>query len=89
MAMVETDRLTDPVAKLSRAISGLFNPVIYPGVGPLLKVSKAELGELAGLSRQTVNAAIRHLEKSGVVSVEYGGLLVTDLAALRLYQDGA
>jgi CRP/FNR family cyclic AMP-dependent transcriptional regulator len=89
MAMVETDRLTDPVAKISRAISGLFNPVIYPGVGPLLKVSQAELGELAGLSRQTVNAAIKQLEKSGVVRVEYGGLLVTDLAALRRFQDGA
>jgi CRP-like cAMP-binding protein len=85
MAMVETDRLTEPVARLARAISGLFNPVIYPNVGPLLKVSQAELGELSGLSRQRVNAAIKQLERAGLVRVEYGGLLVKDLAALRRY----
>ena len=33
MAMTETDRMTDPVVKVARAISGLFDPIIYPGLG--------------------------------------------------------
>lgn len=87
MGMVETDRMADPIARLSRAIVGLYSPVLYPGVGPLLKVTQEELGELAGLSRATVNAAIKTLEERGIVRPEYGGLLVCDLAALRAHQE--
>jgi CRP/FNR family transcriptional regulator, cyclic AMP receptor protein len=83
MAMVETDRLTEPAARLARAVCGLFNPVLYPGVGPLLKASQEELGDLAGLSRQTVNIALHELESEGLLKIAYGGILVQDLAALR------
>jgi CRP/FNR family cyclic AMP-dependent transcriptional regulator len=83
MAMVETDRLTESSARLARAICGLFNPVLYPGVGPLLKVSQEELGDLAGLARQTVNAALHDLESEGLLKTAYGGILVEDLAGLR------
>jgi CRP/FNR family transcriptional regulator, cyclic AMP receptor protein len=85
IGMVETDRLTDSVARLARAIASLFNPVLYPGTQALLTVSQAELGELAGLSRQTTNAAIKKLEGDGFLNAEYGGILVKDVEALRSY----
>lgn len=83
MSMTETDRITDPTIRLARAICGLFNPVIYPGIGPLLKVSQVDLGELAGLSRQSVNVSLGELEKRGLLRRAYGGIFVEDLPALR------
>ena len=85
--MVEADRLTDPVARLARAISGMFNPVLYPNMGEKLPISQEELGELAGLPRQRANIAIKQLSAMGFVHAEYGSLVVTDLAALRNYQE--
>ena len=85
IGMVETDRLSDPVARLARAIASLFNPVLYPGTHAMLTVSQSELGELAGLSRQTTNAAIKQLQAAGLLSAEYGGVLVKSVEALRGY----
>lgn len=83
MATTETDRITDSVVRVSRALSGLFNPIIYPGIGPFLQISQEELGELAGIPRQRVNAALGKLQALGWLRVDYGGVLVQDLAALR------
>lgn len=83
--MMETDRITDPTVRLARSICALFNPVIYPGIGPLLKVSQEDLGELAGLSRQSVNLSLGELEERGLLQKAYGGIFVEDLPALRLF----
>jgi CRP/FNR family transcriptional regulator, cyclic AMP receptor protein len=83
MAMTETDRMTDPVVRVARAISGLFDPVLHPGLGPLLQISQEELGELAGISRQSANAAVKALQAAGLVRAAYGGLLIMELDALR------
>jgi len=85
MAMVETDRIDDPRLKLARSILSLFNPVLYPGMGSALLISQEELGELAGLSRQRTNAAIKALERADLVHANYGSLLVKDLQALRSF----
>ena len=85
IAQVERDRLHGPEARLARSLAGLFNPVLYPGIGPTLPVSQEELGQLVGLSRQRVNQALKRLESEGLVSVEYGGVTVRDLARLRDY----
>ena len=87
LGMVEADRLTDPVARLARAISGMFNPILYPNMGEKLPISQEELGELAGLQRQRANAAIKRLEAMGFVRAEYGSLIVTNLVGLRNYQE--
>jgi DNA-binding GntR family transcriptional regulator len=57
--------------------------VLYPGVGELLRITQQELGYLVGLSRQRVNEALRALQASGVIRVEYGGVRVLDLERLR------
>jgi Crp-like helix-turn-helix protein len=57
-------------------------------MGSALLVSQQELGELAGLSRQRTNAAIKALEEANLVHANYGSLLIQDLQALRNFADG-
>jgi CRP-like cAMP-binding protein len=85
IAQVEHDRLHGPEARLARSLAGLFNPVLYPGIGPTLPVSQEELGQIVGLSRQRVNQALKRLEAEGLLRVEYGGVTVLDLERLRNY----
>jgi len=83
IAAREVDRLNNPDARVARNLAALFNPVLFPGVGELLRITQQELAYLIGLSRQRVNEALRTLEGQGAIRVEYGGLRVTDLEALR------
>jgi DNA-binding GntR family transcriptional regulator len=57
--------------------------VLFPGVGELLRITQQELAYLIGLSRQRVNEALRTLQAQGAIRIEYGGLRVIDLSALR------
>lgn len=83
IAARETDRLTHPDARVARNLAALFHPVLYPGVGQLLRITQQELGYLVGLSRQRVNEALQVLQAQGLIRIEYGGLRVLDLAGLR------
>ena len=86
IGMLEHDRLLGPDARLARCLAGLFNPLLYPGVGPSLPISQEELGQLAGLSRQRVNQALKRLEQAGLLRVEYGGITVQDLERMREFE---
>ena len=79
----EIDRSTDPDVRVARNLATLFNPTLYPGVGEVLRITQQELAYLVGLSRQRVNVALNTLEKQGAIRIEYGGMRVLDLAALR------
>ena len=83
IAAREIDRLNNPDVRVARNLAALFNPVLYPGVGKILRITQQELAYLVGLSRQRVNEALAALEAEGTIRVEYGGLRVLDLAALR------
>lgn len=48
-----------------------------------IRLSQNELGELLGLSRMTVNSALRHYERTGCIRRLYGGLEVLDVEKLR------
>jgi len=89
IAAREIDRMNNPDARVARSLAALFNPVLYPGVGDILRITQQELAYLVGLSRQRVNEALTSLEAQGTIRVEYGGLRVLDLAALRssVFQD--
>ena len=88
IAAREADRLNNPDARVARNLAALFNPVLFPGVGGMLRITQQELAYLIGLSRQRVNEALRALESQGMIRVEYGGLRVLDLAALRASAQG-
>jgi len=85
IAMLEYDRMLDPDARVARCLAALFNPYLYPGVGPQLQISQEEIGLLSGVSRQRANQALQVLEKKGLLRVEYGGITVLDLAGLGGY----
>ena len=83
IAAREIDRMNNPDARVARSLAALFNPVLYPGVGEMLRITQQELAYLVGLSRQRVNEALNALQAQQVIRVEYGGLRVLDLDALR------
>ena len=85
IAAREIDRQDDPDSRVAGSLAQLFNPVLYPGVGGLLRITQQELGYLVGLSRQRVNQALNTLADHGLIGIEYGGVRVRDLAALRAF----
>jgi CRP/FNR family cyclic AMP-dependent transcriptional regulator len=87
IAMVEHDRLLGPDARLARGLAALFNPHLYPGIGPTLPISQEELGQLVGLSRQRVNQALQRLEQAGLLRIAYGAVTVLDLEGLRSFEN--
>lgn len=89
IAAREIDRLDDPDTRVARNLAALFHPVLYPGVGSLLRITQQELGYLVGLSRQRVNEALRSLQAQGLIAIEYGGVRVLDLPALRRHVHAA
>ncbi len=88
IAAREIDRSTDPDMRVARSLAALFHPVLYPGVGDRLRITQEELGYLVGLSRQRTNEALRTLQAQGLISVEYGGVRVLQLAALSHHREG-
>jgi len=79
----ETDRMINVDARVARSLGALFHPVLYPGVGGLLRITQQELGYLIGLSRQRINEALNSLQDKGLIRIEYGGVSVLDLEGLR------
>jgi CRP-like cAMP-binding protein len=86
IAAREMDRMTNPELRLARHLAALFNPVLFSGVGEVLRITQQELAYLVGLSRQRVNEALRVLEAHQLIRVEYGGLRILDLQGLRQSQ---
>ncbi len=85
IAVIETDRLLEPDARVARALAQLFNPLLYPHTAAFLQLSQEEIGLLSGVSRQRANQALQVLEKAGLVKVEYGGVRVLDVDGLRQF----
>lgn len=83
IAAREIDRMNNPDLRVARNLAALFNPVLFPGGGEVLRITQQEMAYLVGLSRQRVNEALAALEAQSIIRVEYGGLRVLDLAALR------
>jgi CRP-like cAMP-binding protein len=83
IAAREIDRINDPDLRVARHLAALFNPMLSPNVGSVLRTTQQELAYLVGLSRQRVNEALTTLAAKGWIRVEYGGVRVLDLQALR------
>ena len=86
IAAREMDRMTNPELRLARHLAALFHPVLFSGVGEVLRITQQELAYLVGLSRQRVNEALRALEDRQLIRIEYGGLRILDLQGLRTAQ---
>ena len=80
---IEADRTPSPEQRVARNLAALANPVLFPGVGEVLRITQQELAYLVGLSRQRVIEALKTLAAQDVLRIEYGGLRILDLSALR------
>ena len=77
MAVIEAGRIRSPEQRVALYLSRLF----WHGL-KRLDLSQEELGQLAGLSRQTVNKVLKRLEHSGLVALTFGRVTILDQAAL-------
>lgn len=85
ISLVEFDRLLGPEARVARCVASLFDPDLYPRANDFVQLSQEEIGLLAGISRQRANEALHELERAGLLRVDFGGVMVLDLAGLRGY----
>jgi CRP/FNR family cyclic AMP-dependent transcriptional regulator len=83
IAAREIDRISNPDVRVARSLAVLFNSELYPGVGHMLRITQQELAYLVGLSRQRVNEALSTLQAMNAIRIEYGGVRVLNLPALR------
>ena len=80
MAIVEAGRLRAPGQRVALFLSQMF----WQGRRRVI-LSQEELGHLAGLSRQTVNRALKAMEEQGLVSLDFGRVTILDASALDAY----
>jgi CRP/FNR family transcriptional regulator, cyclic AMP receptor protein len=82
IAAREIDRLNCPEERVARSLAWLCNPILFPGAGPVLRLTQQELAYLVGISRQRVGQALASLEQRNVLRVQYGSIHVIDREAL-------
>ncbi len=87
IGLANRDRLLEPNARVALSLASLFNPVLSPGTERTLLISQDEIGELAGLSRQRTNEALRFLEQRGMLRIERVGVTILDLERLRTFEE--
>ena len=87
ISTVEIDRLEDPLSRVARMLSSWFNPLLYPRMTATVPLLQSEVGELVGLSRQSVSAALRTLQREGYIKVGYGGITVENVLGLRDFEE--
>lgn len=80
MTIIEAGRLRSPEQRVALYLSRVF----WQGRRRLV-LSQEELGHLAGLSRQTVNRALKSMEQLGLVSLDFGRVAMLDEQALAAY----
>jgi CRP-like cAMP-binding protein len=86
IGQLQIDRLSGSDERVAHTLAAMFHPVLYPGVGQLLRVTQEELGYLCGLSRQRVNQALQRLSSLGLLRLRYGGIEVPDASRLRAFE---
>jgi len=80
MTIIEAGRTQSPEHRVALYLSRLFWRSTRR-----LNLTQDELGQLVGLSRQTVNRVLRTLEELGIVSLDFGKVAIVDDEALGAY----
>jgi CRP/FNR family cyclic AMP-dependent transcriptional regulator len=80
MTIIEAGRTQSPEHRVALYLSRLFWRSTRR-----LNLTQDELGQLVGLSRQTVNRVLRTLEERGIVSLDFGKVAIVDDEALGAY----
>lgn len=91
MSIIQDDALRGVTARIGRRL--LFLAEIQ-GVGlarsePVtLRLTREQLANMMGMTRQGVHGRIKRLEKEGLIQLTYGHLTINDPAALQAYIQG-
>lgn len=80
MSIIEAGRIRTPEQRVALYLSRLF----WHGMRNL-NLTQEELGNLAGLSRQTVNRVLKALEQQRLVSLQFGRVSILDDDGLAAY----
>lgn len=80
MTIIEAGRTQSPEHRVALYLSRLFWRSTRR-----LNLTQDELGQLVGLSRQTVNRVLGTLEELGIVSLDFGKVAIVDDEALGAY----
>ena len=86
IALAQRDRLLDPTARVALSLASLFNPQLSPGIETALVMSQDEIAELAGLSRQRTNEALKVLAEKGLLRTEHISVTILDLNGLQRFR---
>jgi len=78
MASVSCLLIRDSAARVAQKLLQ-----VDPGDGPLLTLTQTALGEMVGLSRNTLNRVLAALERAGAVQVGYARIQVRDRGRLE------
>ena len=87
ISLVEYDRMLEPDTRVARCLAAMFNPYLNPGGSMQVQISQEEIGYISSVSRQRANQSLQLLEKKKLLSVDYGGITILDLAGLRSYPE--
>jgi CRP/FNR family transcriptional regulator, cyclic AMP receptor protein len=87
MSNYKAHRLLGTDSLVARALAGLFHPFLHPGSHGLLQLTQEEIANLAGVSRQRCNIALKRLEHAGFIRIEYGAIDIVDVDGLRQHCD--
>ena len=71
--------------RVAQALLMLFDPLLHPAVGQLLRITQEELAEICHLSRQRVNQALQRLSSLGQLRLRYGGIELVAAHSLRVF----
>jgi len=80
MTIIEAGRMRSPEHRVALYLSRIFWRSTRR-----LNLTQEEIGQLAGLSRQTVNRVLRSLEAAGIVSLDFGRVAIVDDDALSAH----
>lgn len=87
ISLVEYDRMLEPDTRVARCLAAMFNPYLNPGSSMQLQISQEEIGYISSVSRQRANQSLQLLEKKKLLTVDYGGITILDLAGLRSFPE--
>lgn len=87
ISLVEYDRMLEPDTRVARCLAAMFNPYLNPGSSMQLQISQEEIGYISSVSRQRANQSLQLLEKKKLLTVDYGGITILDLAGLRRFPE--
>ena len=87
IGMVEHDRLLGPDARLARCLASMFNPHLYPGIGPRCRSRRRRWRSCRPVAAAREPGAAATRAGGPLLRIDYGGITVIDLAGLRAFDD--